>query len=274
MTELNPFVCCLWGDEKTCKTSTSLSWPKPLIHLDIDVGGFDRAIWRIDKAGITSESFPTPMQAEKMLGLTKLSGLSIDIHKKVDGMLEAWQKIIMCFLKAVQDPKVKTIVFDTWTMAWTVSHRSVLQEIQEKQMAKGVVVSEVRESLMSKDYGPANDRMTGIIQTARAYKKNLVLVHYPREIYATRIGKNGPEEYNTGKQEPDGFKHTTKLADIVIRTDLKETRDIKAGKVSYQPQGQVTLCGLNGLGMDAVGMYLPECSYSGIVMLRELMSGG
>ena len=36
------------GDEGTGKTTMALTFPKPLVHFDIDVVGFRRAAWRLN----------------------------------------------------------------------------------------------------------------------------------------------------------------------------------------------------------------------------------
>jgi len=42
-------IVSLWGDEGSGKSSVGLSFPKPLFHLDLDLGGFERAIWRVEE---------------------------------------------------------------------------------------------------------------------------------------------------------------------------------------------------------------------------------
>ena len=41
-------IISLWGVEGCGKSSTGLSFPKPMFHLDLDLGGFERAVWRLE----------------------------------------------------------------------------------------------------------------------------------------------------------------------------------------------------------------------------------
>ena len=40
-------IASAWGKEGSGKSTFGLTYPKPLFHLDLDLGGFERAIWRI-----------------------------------------------------------------------------------------------------------------------------------------------------------------------------------------------------------------------------------
>ena len=51
-----------WGEDKCCKTTFALTFPKPMVFMEFDIGGFDRAIYRFqnefDKGLIKYESYP------------------------------------------------------------------------------------------------------------------------------------------------------------------------------------------------------------------------
>lgn len=259
-------IIALWGAEKSGKTTTALTFPRPIVHMDIDVGGYDRAAWRIpDKAGIVSTSYPTPISIEKLKGIQK-DGATIRFPKKVTGIKEVWQQIVVDFVEACQDAEVATIIIDSATQLWRVNHRAYLQEVQERQIAKDATIDEnrLRESLLPVEYGEPNERMRTLINTARSFKKNLILTHYPTDVWGQRVGKDGIEEYRTGKEKLDGFTDTVKLVDLVIRLDTND---------SNQPNAKVTICGLQKLGMTAVGLVLPEASYQGILQLQETIGG-
>lgn len=274
---MKPMVLAPWGEEKTCKTTLALSFPKPLFHFDVDVGGYDRAAWRIDTEGVTSEKFYQPMKIEKMMGqeVTEATKpgqkLSIRFPKKEVGMRELWQQIIRKYVEVLQDPTYKTIVFDSFTLMWNICHRSHLQEIQEKQIAKtpNVVDNDLRESLMPKEYGPANDRMRSIISNSRSMGKNLIITHYPKDVYGVRVTAQGTEDYRTGAIAIDGFKEVAKLIDIAISTttEMRGTPKVKT------PVCTITTCGLEGLGIAAEGIELPTPDYAGLMALVELFRG-
>jgi len=281
-------IAAIWGTEKSWKTTMALSFPKPLYHFDLDVGGFDRASWRMDVSDIESKSYPTPIQMEKLMGQTK-DGLSIKFPKKIIGIKEVWQQIVIDFVAACQNPKVRTIVFDSATQLWSLAHRGYLQEAQERQIFKylhdkeGHAVAgrkeenfpgnEFRERLQPIEYAEPNDRMRTLIYTARSYGKHLVLTHYPRDVYASKVTDRGIEEYKTGNIEPDGFKDTQKLVDIVVWVEAKEIDVVENGKKvgkKYAVEAEITRCGLEGLGTSAVGLIV-EPSYQGIIDLQESM---
>ena len=80
-------IVAIVGEEGTGKSSMALSFPKKLIHFDIDVGGFSRAAWRLPKdtrvkvlradekltdtdiseLDIISKPYPRPLQLDKLL---------------------------------------------------------------------------------------------------------------------------------------------------------------------------------------------------------------
>ena len=258
-------ITALWGSEKSWKTTMALTWPKPLVHFDLDVGGFDRAAWRLDTDGIESKSYPTPIQIEKLLGQVK-DGVSIKFPKKLLGIKEVWQQVVIDFVAAVNRAEVETIVIDSATQLWVLCHQGRLQELQEVQLAKKPSMSEndFRERLQPIEYAEPNSRMRSLIYTARSYRKHLVLTHYPRDVYAQKVTDRGIEDYKTGDVEPDGFKDTQKLVDIVIWVETD-----KSGEVS----AQITKCGLEGLGTKAIGLAI-DPSHQGILDLQESMKGG
>lgn len=269
-------IVALWGPEKSWKTTMALTFPKPIHHLDLDVGGFDRAAWRIDTTNITSKSYPTPIQMAKLMGQRK-EGVTIHFPKKIFGVKEVWQQIVIDFIAAVQVAETKTIIMDSATQLWTICHRGRLQELQEIQASKNPQMNEndLRERLQPIEYAEPNDRMRTLIYTARSYGKHLILPHYPRDVYAQRVTDRGIDDYKTGEIEPDGFKDTQKLVDIVIWVDTVEEDVMQEGKkVGRQTvvRAKITKCGLPGLGTAAVGLAV-EPSYQGILDLQESMRG-
>ena len=125
-------IIALWGSEKSWKTTMALTFPKPLYHFDLDCGGFDRAAWRVDTSEIKSKSYPTPVQMEKLMGQTK-EGISVKFPKKIIGIKEIWQRIVLDFVEVCSSDN-KTIVLDSATQLWSICHRGYLQEVQERQI--------------------------------------------------------------------------------------------------------------------------------------------
>ena len=107
-------LTAICGNEGTGKTTMALSYPKPLVHFDIDVGGYRRAAWRIDVTGVTTKSYPMPIQEGKLMGQQPGEvSTRVNFPKKVEGMREMWQTIIPDFVEACKDNNIKTIVLDS-----------------------------------------------------------------------------------------------------------------------------------------------------------------
>jgi len=272
-------IVAVCGDEGTGKTTMALTFPKPIRHFDTDVGGYRRAAWRLDMDGIVSKSYPKPIQVEKMLGQMGSPSTRVIVPKKVEGMKELWQRIVQDFVDACMDDEIRTIVIDSATALWNICHQSHLQELQERQVAQWKTrnprtpfdENEFREKLMPIEYGPANEKMRSVLHTTRSYQKNLVLTHYPADEYGTiPDSKGNMVEGKTGRQVLDGFKETVKLSDLVVWVSVKET--MTAGLKEKQPVAKIAKCGLEGMGLGAVGLEVPA-SYEAVVNLQRMMRG-
>lgn len=291
------WITALCGEEGTCKTTMAMSFPKPLSHLDVDVGGYDRAAWRIDTSGIETHSFPKPLtdaDIAKMKGLASKSTTSTravaGVPKKVEGMKELWQVIIDQIVTDALNPEIRTIVIDSATLHYKIGCDAYLQELQEKQLIRWKAnpqtknlpfdENEFREKLQPIEYGQIYDRLQRIYHTARSYKKHLVLIHYPTDEYgAVADGKGGITEGKTGKVIMDGYKDTAKFADIVVWLSIKSRMVLSdphnpqsQKKEEKYPIAKFTKCGVVGMGLSAVGMEVPA-SYDDIINLRNLMTG-
>ena len=307
-------ITSAWGAEGSGKSSYGLTYPKPLFHLDLDLGGFDRAAWRIideaKKAGtelrvkicepkeditaidwdewdVVTKPYLAPVQIEKLMGVQ--AGPSIRFPRKVVGIKELWQEIVVDFIAVCQARPIKTVMTDSATQLWWIAHTSLLQEKQEIQVGQRMVESDpkFRERLQPVEF--PNDRMRSLIYTARSSGKNLVMTHYPKDVYKERMGANGVESYKSGDVEPDGFKHTVTLDDLVIWcwAEVDKNREItdmspenfgkKIPNPNFnkpQPHAKIDLkCGLAGMGMAAVGLELPAPTYDGLMELQAMMRG-
>ena len=272
-------IVAICGDEGTGKTTMALTFPKPIRHFDVDVGGYRRAIWRLSAKGIESKGYPKPIQMEKLMGQTGTATTRISMPKRVVGMKELWQQIVTDFVAACQDASVKTIVIDSATLLWSICHNSHLEELQERQLAnhksknpnRPFDENDYRERLQPVEYGPANDRMRTILHTARAFQKNLILTHYPTDEYGTiPDAKGNMVEGKTGIKILDGFKETGKLVDLIVWVSIKET--VNAGKKNKYPIARITKCGIEGMGLNAVGLEIPA-TYEDFINLKNLMEG-
>ena len=278
LTELPSMRAVICGPEGSWKSSMGLTWPRPLRHFDIDIGGFRRATWcdlpqpRIDLDGIESKSYRVEIGTEKFLSAPK-GQPTVKFPKRVTGYREVWQDIIVDFVAACQDHSIKTIQLDSATGLWDICHRGFLQEKQEIQLAQGIKENDkkFRERLQPVEF--PNDRMNQLVYTAQSYDKNLILIHYPKDEYGLRPNKDGDmEEQKTGKLIIDGFKHTEKIVDIVIWTELKEFKT--NGDKEWRCEATIrTKCGVPGLGTAALGWELPTPDYQGLITLYKMING-
>ena len=286
-------ISAICGDEGTGKTTMALTFPKPLSHLDVDVGGYKRAAWRMDTADITSHSFPKPLtdaDIAKMKGITQstVSTRVAAIPKKVEGMKELWQNVIDQIVKDCVDASIKSLVIDSATMHYKLGCEAYLQELQEKQLIKHNKAApntpfdenDYREKLLPIEYGVVYDRLQRIYHTARSYNKNLILVHYPTDEFGPMPdGKGGMADARTGKIIMDGYKDTPKFMDLIVWLSIKskmipsDPSNPQSQKVEQKSAvAKITKCGLEGAGLAAVGLEIPA-TYEGIINLRNLLAG-
>lgn len=263
-TQLTPHVIVLWGDEGSWKTTFALSYPKPLTHIETDVGGFNRAAWRLDTKGITTTTYIPPLPMEEGKKIT------VKFPKRLIGIKELWQQIFIEYVKACRDLKVKTIVIDSATELWTICHRGYLQEQQEDQTAAGKKDHELKDWMIPIEYVNPNARMRQLINAAKSYQKYLVLTHYSKDVYITVQKGDKSESMPSGEITIDGFKDTSKLVDLVVKLEF-----VKNPKPNEAPVEAkiVKKCALAGMGTTALGMSLPEPSYQGLVDLRNTLVG-
>ena len=257
-------IVVICGEEKSWKTTMALSFPKPMRHFDLDVGGWERASWRIDTAGIISKPYLLPIQMEKLMGIgPNKEGVSVRFPRRVIGYKETWQKIVIDFVAACQDETVKTIVMDSGTQLWSICHNGYLQEKQDIQLSKNPKLPdyELREKLQPVEF--PNDRMRTLVNTAGSYRKHLVLTHYPKDIYKEKVTEKGIESYKSGDVTVDGFKESQRLATLVVWVAMDKNNNAI---------GTITKCGIEGMGTAAHGLTI-EPSYQGITDLQSSMRG-
>lgn len=259
-SQFPPFVAVIWGEEGTWKTTMALSFPKNILHIETDVGGFQRASWRVDTKGIVSESFMPPLPVD-----ISAKQVTVRFPKKQVGQKELFQNIFVAYYKALQDKNIKTVVIDSATELWGICHRAYLQQLQEDQLKQGKKEHDIRESLIPIEYGDPNARMRQIINAAKSAGRNLVLIHYPKDVYVNVQRGDRLESVKSGETDIDGFKETGRLADVIIETKYDKKQKKILAKIGKK-------CALPGIGSDAIDMELPEVSYSGLLQLKSLLS--
>jgi len=269
----------LWGEDKTCKTTLALTFPKPLVFMEFDIGGFDRAIYRfqeeLDKELTCYEPYPMPMT----FGTLDPAHLAIKPTKIIIGMKELFYKWAASYLKHLNDPKIKTIVIDTATLMYSINCDCYLQELQEKQLplrtdGKGSDGKTLRSQLLQIEYREPNNRMRGILYNAKSHGKNLVMVHHARDEYKPMPQKDGSlASAATGKRVRSGFTTLGDSADVIVHTFIKEEPVMDKGKqigVKATPFCSVDLSEV----LELAGMEFKQPNYDDIYRAISFIKGG
>ena len=246
-----PPVVSIEGEVGTGKTSLALTFPKPIVHMDTDVGGFSRASWRFTEElksnAIRSQSYHVPQQAI----IDKLR-LTASKASKITGVKDLWYKMLEDYLKALVDPGVRTIVWDSWTRVWTLCTNAFLEEKQQKD--------ENRVRLLEIEYTEPNLRMVSLVDAAREAGKGLVLVCHLTDERRDVPTTEGIKSMTTGKRIADQWRRTGQLVDMIIRTELN----------SNKPKATITQ---SKLVLDLTGMVYGEPDWNMIETAVKMLRG-
>src|SRR3990167_11494303 len=128
-------IFSIWGEDKSCKTTLALTFPKPLVVMELDIGGFDRAIYRFQKDSklITHEMYAIPLQIGNMPTDLNPAKLTVRPSKIIVGMKELFYQFLGKFIQHLTDDTA-TIVIDTGTLLYELTCMAYLQEKQEIQL--------------------------------------------------------------------------------------------------------------------------------------------
>ena len=212
-----------------------MSFPKPLVDMEFDIGGFDRANrnlphlpikdW-VESGQIKLEQYIMPFQIGQLDPIQSI----IRPSKIIVGMKELFYQFAGGFIKHLRDPDIKTIFVDTGTLLYEVTCTGYLQEKQEIQLNPDGSVKpkeNLRVSLLPIEYREPYIRMRGFIYQAKAHGKNLVMTHHAADEYGmVRLSDGKIGEGKTGKRVLHGWGQLGDGADVVGHTywDSKEQK--------------------------------------------------
>ena len=226
------------GENKTGTSSLSLTFPKPLYHVDFDPGGFERAARRFQEEVanglIEHRTFFTPLQAlrDKVGDITTMKPV-----KKLRGYKEQWYEMLSLYFGILEGGKYKTAVFDTFTGVYELCRDAYLQELQEAQPA----TAQPRERLLQIEYGAINKRMKVLIDAATEISQSrefhLVLVHHMTDIYEKKLVDGKVEDFKVGRDFA-GWKKLDDLVHLLLECKLDK------GKDGYIPSAKIALSGM------------------------------
>lgn len=270
-----------WGEDKSCKSTLSMSFPKPIVNMEFDIGGFDRANrnlphlpirdW-VDQGLIRNESYVMPFP----IGSIDLKNMSITPSKIIVGMKELFYDFAVHFIAHLKDDNIKTIVVDTGTLLYDVTCSGYLQEKQEVQLdASGNLRAgekALRVSLLPIEYREPYTRMRGFAYQAKAHGKHLVVNHHASDQYGRVPQKDGSLATDkTGKRELHGWSQWGDSADVVVHTYIAQEEVEKDGVKSTKP---VPYCEVElAEVLTLVGMKFREPTYEIIQKAIQFIKG-
>ena len=220
-------IFVLWGEDKSCKNTLALSFPKPIVDMEFDVGGFQRSCRNLPHLPIKDwytqgliklEQYAMPFQIGKLDPVANI----IRPSKIVIGMKELFYQFTAKYIEHLKDPAIQTIFVDTGTLLYEITCTGYLQEKQEIQlMPDGSVKPKenLRVSLLPIEYREPYIRMRGFIYQAKAHGKHLVLTHHAADEYGMVRQSDGKiGEGKTGKRVLHGWGQLGDGADVVGHT--------------------------------------------------------
>lgn len=272
---MRPLIVGIQGEDKTAKTSLALTFPKPLAHLELDIGGFQRSAWRFEKEIEEGwiKSFPLPLDQGGESELHDLFGTKKD-SVLVHGYRELWNKLIDTYIGIITGKIVSvhgaynSVVFDSFSMTYLSAHQGYLQSLQEAQIAQQIANpkanQKIRERLQPIEYTTPFNWMRGLLTTAKTRGKIMVLIHKLEDERKPRVGKDGEVDMiPTGLKVAQGWKDITQWADLMIETSLA-----RSNGTYPKPKAKMVLCGLN---LEVIGMEYPEPTWDDIAGHLELL---
>ena len=269
-------IAAIRGDDKTGKTSLILTFPKPLFHMDFDVGGFNRASHRfrqeIKDGLVVSKSYHIPQQSlRSRMGLDK-AAFGMSQTNKVVGIKELWYQMLTDYIEVLEGVKLapngekfRTVAMDPFPQVWDICTTTVLQEKQERQKSG----ERLREQLLQIEYGEPNQRLRAILHAAREVGMHLALGHFMVDEFGKRLVKDKLEDVVVGKKSA-GWKYIRKEADLEVTTEFRTVTNNGSGPTTT-PFGTVTLCGL-ALGPE--GHEIMEPTFDQLVQLVSVYRDG
>jgi hypothetical protein len=285
MTEAPFKIVAIWGDDKTCKTTLALSFPKPMYVAEFDIGGFNRAVnqisvgnklfhWQdqIAKGDIKVSKFTVPFQIDTTL---PIGDRTIKQPKRVVGMKEMYYTFLREYMDALDDPNITTIVLDTGTLLWELTTACYLQELQEKQFGpNGVLMvgQQLRAQLIQIEYKEPNTRMRALIYQAKARDKFLIITHHSSDEYGMVMKDGMLQQGPTGKKKLHGWQSIGDGADLIVQTLLKKVETSSDPNQSIKkllPFCKVDLTSV----FTMKDMEIQEPTYDKLVSVMDMVSG-
>jgi hypothetical protein len=223
------------GDNGTGKTSCALGDnPEDIVDFyEFDAGSFDRAAAAMDNLDrISVKRYYAPLT--NLLDQGKISvgsggGIAPATVHRLEGWKDKFWEFVADYLAGLKGNARPVI--DTETKLWLMIRQGFLEEVQD-------ATGPNRERLDQLQYTEPNARHSQLIEAAKQFNKDLVMLAHEKEQYIKKEA--------TGVMIPDGFKEVPNMADAVLRFRL----------VDRKPVATFTKAGAGGL--DLLGVEIVE----------------
>lgn len=258
MEPLNQLVGAIWGEIKTYKSTIACTWPKPLAHLDFDLG-FHRAEPQFAHLNVVKVPRDQPIGAYLANGdiITKPYQMPVKWGTTVSGCIELWN-LVVADLKAIyENPRIQTLCIDTSSVFWNVRTGAQLEKAQTRNPS--------RTRLQEIEYGEPNTDMRAMLGACRTYNKNLILVHHVGGVYREKLTAQGSESVRVGDTYA-GWTHTGGLVDIILKTSSLSTN----GQGPRQVETEILTCGLT---LEAEGIKILDANFDSILAVVNALRG-
>jgi len=273
-------IFSLFGEDKSGKSTLALSFPKPLVYMELDIGGFRRACRNLphltvkdwyDQGLVKVEPYVIPFQ----IGQLDAINSTIRASKSIVGMKELFYKLAGSFIQHTTDDTA-TIVLDG-TLLYELTCQGYLQEKQEAQLGPSGVLppggKELRSSLTPLEYREPYTRMRGFIHNAKANEKNVVLMHHATDEYAAMPQKDGSiAEGRTGKRVRHGWSQLGDCTDVMVSCYWKPPKKDTKGNI-LEPGCMVSKVELAEV-KELEGMAFENPTYDKIQTVISMIRGG
>jgi hypothetical protein len=262
-------IWMIYAPTKACKTSLGLTAPKPLVLLDTDLrseGALPRFPNHIIVTDFKDPRFKPPYPEITVKRYPQMPNWG----KAPKGQKALWTELTSDYQIVMENPDIRTIQLDTMTGAWKIDHEGYLEERQE--------VNPNKQKLIEIEYTEPNKRMRTLINAARAYNKNLIVIYHETDEYVKKevvdkAGNVGIESVPTGKKVPDGFRRfeVAQISDVILYMTLVTVPDPKdKTRMITLPQARIEC---NGLCIAANGIEIIDPTWDKIMGVINGMRG-
>jgi hypothetical protein len=240
------------GSAKSGKTTFGFTFPKPMLHLDFDLGR-ERAIYRFKDVANQIHSVPLPEPPGWAIG----SGAATKL----------WMSFTEVYHRGLSDPNIKTIFWDTGTQVWKANTQEYLETVIAKKNS--------RRQLLQIEYREPNDRMRSLIMEARQSNKILLIGHYETDDYQEQFvsvpgGSLVKDSVKTGRKLHAGFGEMPFITDSHFYTYVNHV--LQPGNTYLHiPYLRIEVTG--NFPMNATGYEIAEPSYDKLMVALAMFRG-